>query len=104
MLKTTATTAVNAMPQEPGAYSFLKIVGSSAYRVNVFTDGVSKESAEEKLLRCVKNDARFNENVLQKGGSSSQRTVGQDVPPYENRCAILRTRSESQDQSAGGSL
>jgi hypothetical protein len=59
MQKTTATTAANAVPQEPGTYSFLKIVGSSAYRVNVFTDGVSKESAAEKLLRCVRNDAQL---------------------------------------------
>ena len=59
MQKTTATTAANAVPQEPGTYSFLKIVGSSAYRVNVFTGGVSKETAEEKLLRCVINDAKI---------------------------------------------
>lgn len=107
MANVVAMTAAN-MSQEPRTHSFSKQIGSSTYQVNVFFDGVKRETAEEKLLRCVQNDAQFAENstqnVLQKGGSLSQRTIGQDVPPCENRCAILQTQSEPHDQSAGGLL
>ena len=78
MLKTTATTAASTMPQEPGMHSFLKIVGSSTYKVNVYFDGVNRETAENKLLRCVRHDANFSDNLAQN---------------------VLQT-----DQSAGGSL
>jgi hypothetical protein len=68
---------VDAHQQEQSAFTFSKRVGSTTYRVNVFMTPECTESAEEKLLRCVKNDLNFagnhgNIQVLQTGRSAER--------------------------------
>jgi len=80
MMNTAAPAAQSAL--EAGV--FTKRIGYTTYRVGVHFSGVSKETAQDKILRLVKNEAAVGKGVInqwnqpeysQSGGCKNPRFV-----------------------------
>jgi len=53
----TTTAAMQSAQITPEAGAFVKRIGYTTYRVGVHFSAASKETAEDKILRLVKNEA-----------------------------------------------
>ena len=57
------TTANKERPREAGRFS--KRVGSTVYRVNVHFSRTSKETANDKIIRLIRNESMAGKRVAQ---------------------------------------
>ena len=54
----TPNTAAGRKPKQETPYKFIKKIGTTNYNVNLHLSKTSKETAADKILRLIKNEAQ----------------------------------------------